>query len=76
VAVPCNRLKSYDADTFFKEALRICETTAPNDRAGLAKILEEYAGVLRKEGRAAEAEPYEARARSLRGTTGRATAPK
>ncbi|MBV8608985.1 MAG: tetratricopeptide repeat protein, partial [Singulisphaera sp.] len=65
-----------DADTSFKEAIRICKKTAPNDLAGLAKILEEYAGMLRTEGRAAEAEPYEARARSLREMTGRATAPK
>lgn len=56
------------AEPLLRRALAIREREAED--GDLAKILEEYAGLLRKTNRAAEAEPLEERARKMRTSLG------
>jgi HEAT repeat protein len=57
---------NHETNAEFEQAITIYEKTAPKDSAGLAKVLEDYAAALRKQGRADEAETLERRARFLR----------
>ena len=57
------------AGDLFARALAIRETQLGPDHADVAKNLEDYAGALRKSGRAAEAERLEARAGAIRAKT-------
>ena len=72
----CEQGKHDLAESCCKQALAVYEKAPDADPAGYAKALEEYAAVLRKTNRAAEAEKVEARARSLREKAGPADAPK
>jgi len=54
------------AERYFRRAVTAFEAAMGADHPDLAQCLEEYAGVIRQLGRAAEAEPVERRAREIR----------
>ncbi|HMB05209.1 MAG TPA: tetratricopeptide repeat protein [Isosphaeraceae bacterium] len=73
--VCCDQGRNDEADSCCNRAVTIYEK-AGSDPAGLAKALDDYASVLRKTNRAAEAEKVEARARAIREKQGQPAAPK
>ena len=75
MAHACREQGKHDlAESCCKQALSVYEKAPDADPAAYAKALDEYAAVLRKTDRTAEAEKFEARARSLREKAGQADA--
>ena len=62
----CEQGKHAEAESCCKQALAIYEQTPAADPTGFAKALDEYATVLRRTNRDAEAEKLEARAKTVR----------
>jgi tetratricopeptide (TPR) repeat protein len=54
------------AEPLYRQALAIYDKSTGLDMARLASTLEGLAGLLRKAGRTAEAEPIESRAKAIR----------
>src|SRR5262249_36931015 len=61
------RGKDHEAEAVYKRALAIREKALPADHPALIDLLDRFAALLRKAGRAAEADAIDARAKAARG---------